>query len=206
MAIRRAKLSRGVTVLEPGAGNGEFTKKIAVSGATIIGVEISPQQTQLAQKELEPFANARVVIGNIEERLDFSDASFDSIVGNSVLHHLDLTKALPEMMRVLKPNGRMFFTEPNMLNPQIALEKNVKFIGRRLMNSPDETAFFRWRLARMLRAQGLINVDIRPFDFLHPGTPFRLIPAVQRLSSFLSLVPLLREAAGSLQIYAERGL
>jgi SAM-dependent methyltransferase len=204
LAVRRAKLAPGVTVLEPGAGNGAFTQKIATSGATIIGVEISPLQCQLAATELAGFANAKVVVGNIEERLDFPDASFDSIVGNSVLHHLDLARALPEMLRLLKVGGRMFFTEPNMLNPQIALERNVKVIGRRLMNSPDETAFVRWRLSRILRDHGMVNVNIRPFDFVHPGTPVRVLPAMMRMSHLMNRVPLVREIAGSLQIYAER--
>lgn len=204
MAIRRAKLSPGVIALEPGAGNGEFTKRIAPSGATIVGVEISERQQQLAAIALEGFPNSSVVVGDAEERLDFPDAYFDCIVGNSVLHHLDLARALPEMYRVLKPQGRLFFLEPNMINPQVAVEKNIRFIGRRLMNSHDETAFVRWRLARVLRQNGFDKVDIRPFDFLHPGTPVQLISVAHRVSSFLGSIPVVREIAGSLQIYAER--
>ena len=204
IAIRRARLGPGVKVLEPGAGNGEFTTRIATSGATIVGIEIAPRQQELATKMLAQFPNAQVVLGDVEERLAFADAYFECIVGNSVLHHLDLSRALPQLYRVLKPGGRVFFFEPNMLNPQIALERNIRFIRRRMMNSPDETAFFRWKLRSTLGRHGFVKIDIRPFDFLHPGTPAALVPPIRALSSALSSVPAVREVGGSLQIYAEK--
>jgi hypothetical protein len=104
---------------------------------------------------------------------------------------------------VLKPGGRFFFLEPNMLNPQIAVEKNIKSVGRWLQNSPNETAFFRWRIVRLLSRHGFRNAWARPFDFLHPGTPTFLIPTVHALSRAASATPVIREIAGSLQIYAE---
>ena len=203
IAIRHANLGPGRIALEPGAGNGEFTLRIAPSGATIIGIEISPKQVEIASRRLAAFPHTKVQVGDVD-RLDFPDGYFDAVVGQSVLHHFDLRRSLPELRRVLKPGGRFFFLEPNMLNPQIAIEKNVKPIGRRLQNSPDETAFFRWQIVRVLRENGFTNAWARPFDFLHPGTPPRLIPAVHAMSRAFSAAPVIREIAGSLQIYAER--
>ena len=48
------------------------------------------------------------------------------------------------------------------------------------------------------------NIDIRPFDFLHPQTPRTLIPFVKHIGSFLEKVPLLMEIAGSLYMKAEK--
>lgn len=203
LAIRYGGLTEGKSVLEPGAGNGEFTQRLAASGATIIGVEISPKQVELAKERLGKFPNAQVVEGDIA-RLEFSDSIFDALVGNAVLHHFDLSIALPEMRRVLKPGGHIFFTEPNMLNPQIAIEKNVRIIGRVLQNSPDETAFFRWHISGVLRRHGFKEVWIKPFDFLHPGTPDSWIPFMKRLSQFLGRLAVIKEFAGSLQIFAQR--
>lgn len=203
IAIRHADLRPGTVVLEPGAGNGEFTAHIAPSGATIIGVEISPKQVELARDRLADYPETTVVVGDVDH-LDFPDAHFDAVVGQSVLHHFELDRALPELYRVLKPGGRFFFLEPNMLNPQIALERNVPAIGRRLQNSPDETAFFRWQVVRILRRHGFRNAWARPFDFLHPAMPERLVGAAHRVSRLLSVAPGIREIAGSLQIYAER--
>ena len=202
ITIRRADLRPGRTVLEPGAGNGEFTIRIAESGATIIGVEISPKQVDIASRRLEAFPMTKVQVGDADH-LDFPDNHFDAVVGQSVLHHLALERSLPEFRRVLKPGGRLFFLEPNMLNPQVAVERNIKAVGRRLQNSPDETAFFRWQIVRILREHGFRNPSARPFDFLHPGTPAFLVRTVHAMSRALSATPVLREIAGSLQIYAE---
>ena len=60
---------------------------------------------------------------------------------------------------------------PNMLNPQIAIQKNVSWVKRKLGDSPDETAFFRWPLQRLLERTGFRDVRIDPFGFLHPKTP-----------------------------------
>jgi SAM-dependent methyltransferase len=203
ITIRHAELRPGRIVLEPGAGNGEFTLRIAASGATIIGVEISPKQVDIARARLDAFPETSVQVGDVDN-LDFPDEYFDAVVGQSVLHHFDLERSLPELRRVLKHGGRFFFLEPNMLNPQIAVEKNIKSIGRWLQNSPDETAFFRWQIVRLLSRHGFRNAWAKPFDFLHPGTPAFLIPAVHTLSRAFSATPVIREIAGSLQIYAER--
>ena len=40
-----------------------------------------------------------------------------------------------------------------MLNPQIAIQKNIPWVKRKLGDSPDETAFFRWPLRRLLEEE-----------------------------------------------------
>jgi ubiquinone/menaquinone biosynthesis C-methylase UbiE len=49
--------------------------------------------------------------------LQFADNSFDMVFGDAILHHLDFTRALDEIKRVLRPNGRILFTEPLGINP-----------------------------------------------------------------------------------------
>ncbi|NJN21774.1 MAG: class I SAM-dependent methyltransferase [Leptolyngbya sp. RL_3_1] len=203
LATRHGHLEAGKTVLEPGAGNGEFTIRLAKSGASVTGVEIAPKQVAIANQKLSHCPNVKIIEGDVTQ-LPFADQSFDAVVGNAVLHHFELNQTLPELYRILKPGGHFFFTEPNMMNPQIAVEKNIKFIGKRLQNSPDETAFFRWRIARRLRGIGFQAVRVTPFDFLHPGIPNGWIPAVHQLSNLLSQLPVIKEIGGSLQIYGRR--
>ena len=111
---------------------------------------------------------------------------------------------LAEVRRVLRPGGWIWFSEPNMLNPQIALEKNVGLVGRWLQNSPDETAFVRYSLTRRLRRAGFADVTVRPYDFLHPGLPGALLRPVRAVNVVLERTPLLREIAGSLEIVARQ--
>ena len=100
--------------------------------------------------------------------------------------------------------GTIYFMEPNMLNPQIAIQKNISWIKPKLGDSPDETAFFRWPLRRLLEQIGYRDIRIDPFDFLHPKTPVLLINRVDQLGRFLEKMPIVSEFAGSLYIRATK--
>jgi ubiquinone/menaquinone biosynthesis C-methylase UbiE len=191
-------LKPGMTVLELGCGTGYFTRELACSGANIIAIDVSRELLEIARTNSSA-PNVRYEIQNACA-LTGPDATFDSVVGSSILHHLEIEEALREVYRVLKPDGTIYFTEPNMLNPQIALQKNVPWIKRKLGDSPDETAFFRWWLRRLLEQTGYRDVRIDPFDFLHPKTPVPLIDRLNAVGRFLENVPIISEFAGSLYI------
>lgn len=194
--------SKGMEVLELGCGTGLFTSELVKSGANITAIDISPDLLELARRDVRA-TNVRFLRENAYAT-SFADDQFDRVVGSSVLHHLEPDQVLAEMFRVLKPGGSLSFTEPNMLNPQIAVQKNIPAIKRRLGDSPDETAFFKWGIARRLRRHGYTAVRVQPFDFLHPATPARLVPGLVGICMFLEKVPLLREVAGSLYIRARK--
>jgi 2-polyprenyl-3-methyl-5-hydroxy-6-metoxy-1,4-benzoquinol methylase len=193
-------LEPGMNVLELGCGTGYFTRELARSGADIIAIDVSPELLEIARVNCSA-PNVRYELQNAFE-LRYPDAEFDSVVGSSVLHHLEIEAALREIYRVLKPDGTIYFTEPNMLNPQIAIQKNVPWVKRKLGDSPDETAFFRRPLRRLLERTGYRDIRIDPFDFLHPKTPLPLVDRVNRLGRFLENMPVISEFAGSLYIRA----
>jgi 2-polyprenyl-3-methyl-5-hydroxy-6-metoxy-1,4-benzoquinol methylase len=193
-------LKPGMTVLELGCGTGYFTRELARSGADIVAIDVSPELLEIARANCSA-PNVRYEIQNAYA-LSYPDAMFDSVVGSSVLHHLEIEEALREIYRVLKLGSRIFFTEPNMLNPQIAIQKNVPWVKRKLGDSPNETAFFRWSLRRLLEQTGYREVRIDPFDFLHPKTPVVLVDRLNALGRFLESVPVISEFAGSLYIRA----
>jgi ubiquinone/menaquinone biosynthesis C-methylase UbiE len=193
-------LRPGMTILEIGCGTGYFTRELTRRGADIVAIDVSPDLLEIAKAKYSA-PNVRYEIQNAYA-LTYADAMFDSVVGSSILHHLEIEEALREIYRVLKPGGTIYFTEPNMLNPQIAMQKNIPWIKRRLGDSPDETAFFRWSLRRLLEQTGYRDVRIDPFDFLHPKTPVPLIDRLNALGRFLENVPVISEFAGSLYIRA----
>jgi 2-polyprenyl-3-methyl-5-hydroxy-6-metoxy-1,4-benzoquinol methylase len=205
--MRRVKmlsshLKSGMTVLELGCGTGYFTRELARSGADIIAIDVSPELLGIARAN-HSLPNIRYEVQNAYA-LSYPDAMFHSVVGSSILHHLEIEEALRETRRVLKPGGTIYFTEPNMLNPQIAIQKNIPWIKRKLGDSPDETAYFRWALRRLLEQTGYSDVRIDPFDFLHPKTPVPLIDRLDTVSRFLERVPVVSEFAGSLYIRAAK--
>src|SRR5262249_46108430 len=129
---------------------------------------------------------------------------FDAVVGSSILHHLEIEPSLAKIAALLKPGGVMSFAEPNMLNPQILVQKNVPWIKKLAGESPDETAFVRWKLKGAMERVGFTDVRITPFDWLHPATPRPMIPLVRAAGGMFENLPGVREFAGSVLIFGRK--
>ena len=199
--IDLGKITADSHVLEIGCGTGIFTRLIYEATKTsIIAIDVSDDLLDQAIKKLP---NVKFKIEDAMHT-DFTNETFDCVFGSSVLHHLDLDKASEEIFRVLKRGGRIVFAEPNMLNPQILLQKNIPFIKRWVGDSPDEKAIVRWQYKALLEKIGFRNVQIFPYDFLHPFTPDFMIPLVNRIGKLIEKIPALKEIAGSVIIYAEK--
>jgi ubiquinone/menaquinone biosynthesis C-methylase UbiE len=195
-----AAIRPGMRILELGCGTGLLTKDLARTNARIVAVDISPDLVARARKEVTA-ENVEFRVDNAYE-LTFEDGSFDAVVGSSVLHHLQIHSALREFLRVLKPGGRLCFSEPNMANPIIFLQKNVPFLKRLAGDTPDETAFVRWSFRDWLKSAGYEEIVVRPYNFLHPSIPSMLLPVLRPLCAWLEKVPVASEMAGSLMIQA----
>jgi len=197
-----ACLRPGIRVLEIGCGTGLFTQMFVQTGAYIIAVDISPDLLREARMRGLPEDSVEFLEKPFEECK--VDGPFDAVIGSSILHHLDLEVSLAKIYSLLKPGGIMSFAEPNMLNPQIFIQKNIHWIKKRMGDSPDETAFVRLSLMRQLQSAGFTNITITPFDWLHPATPERMIGTVSKIGGFLEAIPLIKEISGSLYIRCEK--
>lgn len=198
-----AGLGPGTRTLEIGCGTGMFTGMFARTGANIVAVDISGDLLAKARERNLPSDRVRFLEKPFEECV--VDGPFDAVVGSSVLHHLDIEKSLDKIQTLLKPGGVMCFAEPNLLNPQVFIERKFTFL-RPWLNyvSPDETAFIHWRIAATLRRAGFDKVEVTPFDWLHPSTPERFIAALSAAGRVLERIPLIREFSGSVLIRCRR--
>jgi SAM-dependent methyltransferase len=194
------RLTARSQVLELGCGTGEYTLRLASSGAKIFSVDISARMLEVARRKVR-FSNVYFQLADIES-LPFEDGSFDACLGNAVLHHLDLNCAFKEIKRVLKGNGKIAFSEPNMLNPQVFLQKRSGIFKRLAGDFFKETAFFSWQLRDFLEKQGFGEIVIKPADFLHPATPDFLAAVVENISKGIERIPFIRQLGGSLFITA----
>jgi SAM-dependent methyltransferase len=90
-------------VLEIGCGPGYFGEQVrAELGASVIGIDTSARMVELARGR---GLDARV---GDAQALPFGDGEFDSVVANWMLYHIpDVDRALAELVRVLRPGGRL---------------------------------------------------------------------------------------------------
>ena len=212
-ADRRAKLFRELgrmtaqsTVLEIGCGTGEFSWRVAPHVGTFHATDFSPELLTRCEARMRATCpQANVVFARQDAMaMTCKDHTFDAVFGCSMLHHVNATLALREVFRVLRPGGWCVFSEPNMMNPQIAMQKNIGFIKRRVGDSPDETAFFRGEMETLLRQAGFTEIAVKNFDFLHPFTPPALLGVVAGFGELLEKIPLVRAISGSLILCARK--
>jgi ubiquinone/menaquinone biosynthesis C-methylase UbiE len=202
--IEEGRLAPGCKALELGCGTGVFLEKVAGSGAEIHGLDLSEDLLAKARARLHAFPNVTLHEGNAE-RSPFPAEHFDTVYGSSVLHHLDLDAALREAARVLRPGGRLVFTEPNILNPQVVVMFKLGLTKNYFGVSPDEMAFSRFRAQRALANAGFREFSVTPFDFMHPAIPARGLDFMARVGRALERLPVVREIAGSMILKARRG-
>ncbi len=199
MLSNGADFEHGMRLLEIGCGVGTFTKHFVDSGAEVTAIDPDRKVLIVANKRVRGVIFYQTDINSPWTR---NLKPFHAVVGSSVLHHIEVASAVRRIYALLKSGGRLCFAEPNLLNPQIWLER--KF--RRLFwyVEPSETAFTRWWIRDRLIEAGFVDVKVAPFDFLHPLTPKILIPLVDRIGRLLEKIPVIREFAGSLYIRARK--
>lgn len=113
-------------VLDIGSGSGITAALISEwTGARVSGVDLSPEMVEKARERARRTGledRIEFQVGNVFS-LDFNDASFDAVVFESLLTILpgDPAAALSEMVRVLKPAGRIGGNEATV-DPQYMAE------------------------------------------------------------------------------------
>jgi SAM-dependent methyltransferase len=104
----------GKSVLDIGCGEGHGSVVLAKNAREVDAVDVSEEAVALA-RQCYPFSNLRFHRMGAE-RLDFPDASFDTVTSFQVIEHLpDPGPYVREMARVLKPDGLCVVTTPNRL-------------------------------------------------------------------------------------------
>ena len=123
---RLAAAAVGVDVLEYGCASGTHSIRLAPKVRSIVGIDISDVAVDQARDAATRscMANASFLVDNAEA-MSFPDSSFDLVFGSGILHHLDLTNAVAEIRRVLRPGGRAIFWEPLGHNAAINLYRRM---------------------------------------------------------------------------------
>jgi 2-polyprenyl-3-methyl-5-hydroxy-6-metoxy-1,4-benzoquinol methylase len=130
-------LSPGKALLDVACGAGGPALRVAdTTGCSVVGIDVHAQaiataNSLAAQRAVAERVSFQVV--NASETLPFSDASFDAITCIDAINHLaDRPLVIAEWARVLKPNGRLLFTDPitvtgALTNSEIAIRSSAGF-------------------------------------------------------------------------------
>jgi SAM-dependent methyltransferase len=117
----RLDLQPGMTVLDLGCGEGRHAFEAYRRGAKVIAVDWGVSEVETTKRWLGAIAEAgeapdparfEVLRGDLLH-LPFPDASVDRVIASEVLEHIpDDARAMAEIVRVLKPAGRVAVTVP----------------------------------------------------------------------------------------------
>lgn len=119
-----AREAPGNVFLDYACGNGDKAMMAASAGAGLaLGFDISDVSVENCRRKAQDLGlteNTRFFQADAENT-QLPDNSIDRAICSGMLHHLDLSFALPELRRILKPGGRIICVEALDYNPAIKL-------------------------------------------------------------------------------------
>jgi len=176
-------LSLGITsgrLLDVGTGPGGIPLKIArrLAGIRTVGIDYSRNMILAAQRTAaeQGLADRLAFLVGDANRLPFSEATFDVVLSNSVLHHLaNPLGLLNEMARVARPDGIVLLRDLRRPS-RLAFPFHVRWYGRyysglmyQLFADSVAAAYTGDELADMLRRSALADARVFFHDRTHLG-------------------------------------
>jgi len=217
-AIRQIGNLRGARILDVGIGDGHTSVLMALAGAQVTGIEVSP----VALARAKTLAQRYGVDLNLQEMpgedLRFENGAFDGILCVSAYHHMDQERAATEFARVLRPGGRLVMIDPFATNPPAWLYRRIgQFFSREATHRETplrvrDLRFLRQHFDRVewrgmyLLSVGLIGLE-RVWKNPHPLV-YRFTEAAFKwtspLDSAVLKIPGLQQIAWKIAIVAQR--
>lgn len=165
--LERLDLEVGDVVLDAGSGIGEvallLAGRVGPSGR-VVGVDLSAELVERARSRAEGAGSVEYQVGDITA-LPFEDGSFDAVYSERVFLHLaDPQAAMAELLRVLRPGGRLLIVDLD--NTRIACDADDGDLAD-LLASRLAGVVANVRSGRSLRSQailaGFADVAAEPF-------------------------------------------
>lgn len=109
-------------VLDLGCGTGATAVEASRSGATIVGLDLRAAMLAAARRRC---GRLRLVQGDVGAGLPTTDAVFDAVWAESVIALLDPPRVVAEMVRILRPGGRIGLNE-RIWKPGVTAEETAR--------------------------------------------------------------------------------
>ncbi len=165
--IEILKPKTGERILDVGCGTGQLTEQIAASGATVVGLDSSPDMIGQARQN---FPRLSFVLESVTKMTFLNE--FDAIFSNAALHWvLDASAAAQAMGRALRKGGRFVAELGGQGNIQTIERAIVSTVARYLGdNLPASNNYFPsvGEYASLLEAAGF---EVRTAELYDRPTP-----------------------------------
>jgi SAM-dependent methyltransferase len=185
------------SVLDYGCGLGEWGVLMATEGARVALVDLSPVAIEIGLRRAAANEVAGRVRGFAIDAADlrcFQDGEFDLIYASAALHHtLKYPHALDELVRVLRPGGKLILAETYGNNPVLNGLRKLRWLLSRQPDEAGEEIILSDRELDLLRRY-FQRVDV---------TPMNLLAMAKRLGRGRFHLPLVRAAIAWLE-FADR--
>jgi len=125
--VRLLKERGARTLLDFGSGSGRHVIYLAKAGFSVFGFDHSPKGIQFTREWLEQEGLcANLLLGDMAEKLPYSDNFFDGMIAVQVIHHARIAvirHLIGEIWRILRRGGVLFVTVPVSKNPKLQYER-----------------------------------------------------------------------------------
>ena len=110
--VELADIKPGDKALDIATGTGSIAISLANHAdnkCQIIGIDITETMLAKARENIKKFGLEEVIdfMRVSAEELPFNDSGFDAVTSSLAIHHMNVKKVLAEIVRVLKPGGRL---------------------------------------------------------------------------------------------------
>ncbi|MCB2126196.1 MAG: class I SAM-dependent methyltransferase [Albidovulum sp.] len=143
LLIDRIGPTRGLRILDVGCGDGVLATRLARSGARVTGIDASADMIAAARRRAKAAGVEIDLVEGDARGLPFPAGYFDCVVSVATLCFVDDPRpTIRDMVRVLKPGGRLILGELGRWNLWAAQRRVKGWLGSKL-----------WRAARF-RSRG----------------------------------------------------
>ena len=199
MSRHLGRFGPGLRGLDIGCGRGWYLEEFRRAGVAMIGLD--PSVRQLAAARRSARESTALVRGSVLD-LPFAPGSFDFAYVINVLHHLPSVsqqhRALAGMGELLRPGGRLFVHEMNVVNPIFRAYLGYVFP---ILKGIEEGTEHYLDTRALPAIPGLRLAAVEHFTFVPDFAPPALLPRLARLERRLEAGPLRRYAAHFMAVF-----
>lgn len=157
----------GKRILDVGCGDGVLGERLAQAGAEVTGLDADPRMLAAARERPGRLEAKATFIEGDARQIPFADETFDVVVAITVLCFVvDAERAMNEMARVLRPDGRLVIGELGRYSLWAAKRRLVGWLGSQTWRA----AHFRTahELKRLATAARLDVTEVRGAVYYPP--------------------------------------